>query len=180
MNMFVGATALTVGSKAAATIESDDSTLLALEDQIFEKYEAATAYNDEIYRLWEIWTEESRRLHIEALTGRSTLTSKEQWALVREMPESKEHSRLVELQEPHFTEMDKLVKQMWATPAHTPDGRRAKVLVLLGCVLDDDWRYADYGTDYPIQMARNLLIEFVGGEPAEQLHDQFRSETTTA
>ena len=28
-------------------------------------------------------------------------------------------------------------------------------------------------TEYPERLARNLLIEFVGGEPAAQLRDQF-------
>jgi hypothetical protein len=69
--------------------------------------------------------------------------------------------------------MDALIKQMFATPAHTAEGRRAKVIVLLGCVLGDDWRRVDEETDYPEQMARTMLIEFVGGEPAAQLRDQF-------
>jgi len=34
--------------------------------------------------------------------------------------------------------MDALIKQMFATPAHTAEGRRAKVSVLLGCVMGDD------------------------------------------
>jgi hypothetical protein len=173
MNMFVSAAALTAGSSAAASIEPDDSSLLKLEEQIFEKLEAATAYDDEIYRLHEIWTAEYKRLYFESLTGRSALTSKEQSQLVREMPESKEHSRLVELQEPYYVEMDKLINTMWATPARTPEGRRAKLLVLFGCILDDHWRVHDGDVSYEIQRARDLMIEFVGGEPAEQLRNQF-------
>jgi hypothetical protein len=172
--MFVSAAALTAGSSAAASIEPDDSALLAMEEQIFEQHEAATAYDDEICRLHEIWNAEHKRLYFESLTGRSALTSKERSQLVRVMPESKEHSRLVELQEPHYTEMDKLIIKMWATPARTPEGRRAKLLVLLGCILDDHWRVHDGDVDYEICRARDLMIEFVGGEPAEQLRDQFR------
>jgi hypothetical protein len=172
MNMMVSTAAITAASKPAMSQPQDDSVLLELEERIFEHHAAATTYDDEIYRLWEIWTEECRRLHIEALTGRCNLTSKERWALVREMPESKEHSRLVNLQEPHYVEIDKLIIKMWATPAHTPEGRRAKVLVLLGCIMTDDWREHDGNADYDIKMTRDLLIEFVGGEPAEQLRDQ--------
>jgi hypothetical protein len=69
--------------------------------------------------------------------------------------------------------MEALIAEMFATPAHTPEGRRAKVMVLLGCISTDDWRSIDEHTDYPILMARKLLIEFVGGEPGEQLRDQF-------
>jgi hypothetical protein len=180
MNMLVstaiaGTAVATVAECAAAAVQPDDSALLELEERIFEHHAAATAYNDEIYRLWDIWTAEWKRLDLEGLTGRCTLTSKERWALVREMPESKEHSRLANLQEPHYVEMDKLIIKMWATPAHTPEGRRAKLLVLLGCILDNDWREHDGEADYGIRRARDLMIEFVGGEPAEQLRDQFRA-----
>jgi hypothetical protein len=37
----------------------------------------------------------------------------------------------------------------------------------------DDWRDGDWSVDWDIRMARDLMIEFVGGEPAEQLRDQF-------
>jgi hypothetical protein len=39
--------------------------------------------------------------------------------------------------------------------------------------MGEDWRYVDEETDYPEQMARTLLFEFVGGGPAAQLRDQF-------
>ena len=68
--------------------------------------------------------------------------------------------------------MDALVKQMFAIPAHTAEGRRAKVSVLLGCILGDD-RHVDGQTEYAVRMGRNLLIELVGGEPGEMLRDQF-------
>ena len=58
--------------------------------------------------------------------------------------------------------MDALVKEMFATPAHTPEGRRAKAEVLLGCIMGDDWRHVDKETDYPELIARKLLIEFIG------------------
>jgi hypothetical protein len=69
--------------------------------------------------------------------------------------------------------MDDLIKQMFAMPAHTAEGRRAKVTVLLGVILGDDWNRVDEETDYPELMARKLLIEFIGGEPGEMLRDQF-------
>jgi hypothetical protein len=89
------------------------------------------------------------------------------------MPERIESTRLIDLQDAFYSRMDALVKQMFATPAHTAEGRRAKATVLLGVIMGDDWRRADEETDYPQMMARRLLIEFVGGEPAAQLRDQF-------
>jgi hypothetical protein len=68
--------------------------------------------------------------------------------------------------------MSALIDEMWALPAHTPEGRRAKVLVLLVCVLGQEWTAIDERTGDSELMARNLLIEFVGGEPGAQLRDQ--------
>lgn len=93
--------------------------------------------------------------------------------MTTDLPECVEHSRLCGLQEPFYMRMDTLVKQMFATPAHTAEGRRAKATVLLGCVLGDDWRRTDAQTDYPEMLARRLLIEFIGGEPGEMLRGQF-------
>jgi len=44
--------------------------------------------------------------------------------------------------------------------------------VLLGCLMDEDWLSTDDDTDYPLRIARKLLIEFVGGERGEMLRDQ--------
>jgi hypothetical protein len=173
MNMIVSAAALTAGSKAIASVQPNDSVLLEMEEKIFEHRAAAQAYDDEILRLDAIWKPESLRLLHESLAGRSALTRDEQWALVEAMPECKEQRRLEGLQEVHWTEFDRLIEEMWATPAHTPEGRRAKVLVLLGAILGDDRRRGDWHCEYETKRARSLLIEFVGGEPAKQLRDQF-------
>jgi len=37
----------------------------------------------------------------------------------------------------------------------------------------DDWSKGDRGVDWDIKMARDQMIEFVGGEPTNQLRDQF-------
>jgi hypothetical protein len=165
--------AVAVVATKAVALPQDDSALVKLEEQIFEQYEAATAYDDEIIRLSDIWTAESHRLYQESLSSDRALTPDERWALVTDMPESREHSRLCRLQDPFYVKMDALVRQMFATPAHTAEGRRAKATVLLGVIMGDDWRCVDAETDYPEQMARRLLIEFVGGEPGEMLRDQF-------
>ena len=89
------------------------------------------------------------------------------------MPGAIEHTRLVKLQRPFQERADELVDQMWSTPARTAEGRRAKLLVLLGYVMADDWREGAREVDWDIKMARDLMIEFVGGEPAEQIRDQF-------
>lgn len=87
-----------------------------------------------------------------------------------------EQNRLTALQDLHYARMDQLVKEMWATPAQTSDERRAKFEVLLVCIMRDDWRDHDQAADYDIRMARKLLIEFVGGQPADILADQFASD----
>jgi hypothetical protein len=88
------------------------------------------------------------------------------------MPECKEHDRLCRLQEIHVLKMEALVKQMWAIPALTPEGRRAKVLMALE-FLPDAWRVVDDDAEYGVLIARQLFIEFVGGEPGEELRGQF-------
>jgi len=37
----------------------------------------------------------------------------------------------------------------------------------------DDWREVDENTDYGVRETRQLLIGFIGGEPGQQLRDQF-------
>jgi hypothetical protein len=73
-------------------------------------------------------------------------------------------------------QIHKLLDQMWATPAHTSEGRRAKLNVLLGRVLGEKWYGQDGELECEMRKARDMMIEFVGGEPAEQLRDQFRVE----
>jgi len=68
----------------------------------------------------------------------ATLTFKEQKAIIDAMPEFKEYMRLRELQTIQHEAANELVKQMWEIKAQTPEGRRAKVLVLLGYVMEDD------------------------------------------
>jgi hypothetical protein len=186
LTVAAGASAVSATAMAAATMPVrqactlallDDGELLKLEEQIFELHEQATSYDAEIIRLSEIWTTESERLYKEALsrevqTG-TYLTPEERWALVTDMPECVEHDRLCRLQDPLYRKMKALVKRMFAIPAQTAEGRRAQATVLLGCVLGDDWRRCDDETEYPERMARRLLIEFVGGEPGDQLREQF-------
>ena len=148
-----------------------------MEEQIFEQYNDACAFNDEIIRLSKIWPGKARQLYDEALKKEWQagvyITADERWKRAMDTPECREHSRLCTLQEPFLARMEALIKQMYATPAHTAEGRPAKVMVLLGVILGEDWRDHDDETDYPQLMARRLLIEFIGGEPGEQLRDQF-------
>ena len=89
------------------------------------------------------------------------------------MPECVEHNRLCRLQDAHFVKMEDLVREMWAIPAQTPEGRRAKVLVALR-LLPDALARARRGSRLSGSCeTRQLLIEFVGGEPGAQLRDQF-------
>lgn len=170
------AAAVVVATKAVA-LPQDDSELLKLEEQIFEQYEGACAFDAEILRLAEIWTTESDRLYREALSREvqagKYLTPQERWKLVADTPACIEHNRLSNLQAPFYKRMEALIEQMFAMPAHTAEGRRAKVSVLLGCILGNEWRGVDEKTDWPELTARNLLIEFIGGEPGEMLRGQF-------
>jgi hypothetical protein len=174
LTVAAGAAAAAVATKAVA-LPLDDSELLKLEEQIFEQYNASTSFDDEIWRLHRIYVDEAKRLNEEARAGRCTLTEDERWALVGEMPECKECTRLEKLRDPFDKRVDELIQQMWQIPARTEEGRRAKAIVLLGCILGDDWRGTDQDTDYHILHARALLIEFIGGEPGEMLRDQFAS-----
>lgn len=160
-----------MAARPALASPLDDSALLKLEEQILEQHRLATAYDDEIIRLSNIWSDESRRIYAASLVGGSPLTPQERWDIVTAMPESIEHTRLCRLQDPFYAEMDALITKMVATPAHTADGRRAKVTVLLVCILGHEWMQADEQMDHPEQMARDLLIEFVGGEPGKVLRD---------
>jgi hypothetical protein len=170
------AAAAVITTKAAA-LPQDDSALLKLEEEICEQYTAAAQYDEEIMRLSEIWQREMNRAYRmsiaeEALTGKH-LTPHERWKLVADTPECKEHDRLCQIQEPFIKKMEALIEEMFATPAHTAEGRRAKVTVLLSCILGDDWCRVDEETEWRELKARKLLIEFIGGEPGEQLRDQF-------
>jgi hypothetical protein len=116
-----------------------------------------------------------KRLTAEPNAGHISLTDADIWERVKQMPESREHTRLVELADPHHDQVEKLIQQLWAIKAHTPEGRCAKVQVLLHRVLDWEWRRAENEAEWDIRLARDLLFEMVGGEPGEQLRDQFRS-----
>lgn len=154
------------------------SRILTLEKQIFEAYDAAKAYDEDINRCMTIWRDELLRLDAEARSHGVLLAASELMSSVNDgcTAAIAEQNRLTALQDPHYARMDQLVKEMWATPARTSDERRAKVEVLLICIMRDDWRDHDQAADYDIRMARKLLIEFVGGEPADILADQFASE----
>jgi hypothetical protein len=145
---------------------SDDSELVKLEEQIFEQYWGAAQYDDEIRRASDIWTEEMRRIP-------TVGTPKERSDAIMALPACVEHNRLCKLQEPYTRKMEALIDQMFAMPAQTAEGRRAKATVLLACIMGPEWTQVDGETDYAERMARKLLIEFIGGEPGEMLRDQF-------
>jgi hypothetical protein len=159
----------------------DGSTrLMTLEKQIFEAYDAAHAYTEEIERCMSVWRDEWLRLDAEARAAGIQLANHGLDSVnERCAAEIAEQNRLTALQTPHYERMDELIKEMWAIPARTSDERRAKVWVLLVCIMRDDWRGHDDAADYDIRMARKLLIEFVGGQPADILADQFASGART-
>jgi hypothetical protein len=178
MTLVGAAAAVTAVPTITRAVPNADAELLALEEQIFEAHEAATALDPEIKRLDAIVQSEGRRLYDEAVAAeirqRRYLTPDERWnRVLLAMPEGKERGRLIELQDAHWHAMDASIAKMWAAPAHTPEGRRAKVLVLLGVILDGDWRRADEAADYEVLRLRSILFDFIGGEPGKQMRDQF-------
>jgi hypothetical protein len=63
--MFVGTAAIAASPSAAMEFQQDDSVLPAFEEQIFQAYERATAYDDEILRVFDAWSGKHRRLYDE-------------------------------------------------------------------------------------------------------------------
>jgi hypothetical protein len=150
-----------------------DGRLLETVDRIFKLQDVIDEFDPEIGRLHELWATEMIRLYEEDLTGEHSRSSPERRAIVAAMPECIEHTRLVELQRPHFDAQDKLITEVMSTPALTSKGRQEKFFVLLNCIMPDEWRDHDSRVDYEIKQARNFMIELVGGEEAEQLREQF-------
>jgi hypothetical protein len=162
--------AIIATTPAANALPADDATLLDLERQIFEQHDAAAVYDDEIKKQAKIWTAAQQRLYEESILP-GGLSHKERYDAIAALPSCIEHSRLCRLQDPFMLQKDALVRQMFATPAHTADGRRAKVEVLIFCIMGPDWQRPEM--DYQEEMARALLLEFVGGKPADELREQF-------
>jgi hypothetical protein len=87
------ASAVSAGSLAVAAMPAapqDGPKLLELEEQIFEQYNGACAFNAEILRFSKIWTvTKGRQLYDEALSGEVQagvyLTANERWALVTDI-----------------------------------------------------------------------------------------------
>jgi hypothetical protein len=150
-----------------------DARLLEIKKEIFELKEEIGKFKPELLRLQEIWSDEMCRLHEANLTGECKLNKAERSAAVAAMPEAIEHARLAKLQRPLLERADELADQMWSIPAQTSEGKRAKLLVLLQHIMREGWCENDADADWDIWLARQLMIEFVGGEPAKLLRDQF-------
>jgi hypothetical protein len=142
--------------------------LLELRDRIFKCYAEARSYDDEINRLAWILHDQRDLLYKDCTMSPGAISKK-----ICATRESREQSRLIDLQDAPYAEMDKLISQMWKTPANNDAGRLAKVEVLLECILRTEWQGPDEDLDYGIREARQLLIEFVGGEAAANLRFQF-------
>jgi hypothetical protein len=54
----------------------------------------------------------------------------------------------------------------------TSRGSDAQTIGVAVSACDDDWREDNARADWDIRMARDPMIEFVGGEPAAQLREQ--------
>jgi hypothetical protein len=159
MNMMVSAAALTATSAICdpASAKGDDGEVLSLASEILRLNELAHQDDDEMVRLQSIWYNEGIRLREEAEYSRD-----EQWEMVKAMPESAEHSRLVKKSDPYFESADRLMKRLWSLPAKTNKGKAAKVRVLFAYVLGEEWHRPDEEADPDIELTRQLLFELAG------------------
>ncbi|KRR20350.1 hypothetical protein [Bradyrhizobium retamae] len=173
MNMIVGAaiTGATIPAAALAIIE--DQPLLDLERDILEAYRQATIDDDEISECVHAWRDEWLRLDCEVKEGRIKMTQDEVSEAIGRMPEVARQAELNRLAQPHFDRLDELVKEMWAIPARTAEGKRAKLEVLLTCIAGAGWLDNDKDADYDVRMTRSLILELLGGEQAERFKEQF-------
>jgi len=146
-------------------MEEGDNQILDIAAKIFDLREEIVDLDPEIDRLAGIWLAETSRLRG---LDRATRT-----AIVAAMPECIEHTRLVDLQNSLSEKQGELVKQVMAIPAQTRKGRAEKFFVLLACVMPTEWSEADENANYDIKIARNFMIELIGGETADELRDQF-------
>jgi hypothetical protein len=157
------ATATALTASTAATADSHEAVSLASE--ILRLNELAHQDDDEIYRLCCIWRDKLDQLRVE---GKHT--QHERWEMA--MPESMEHTRLIEKTEPYFSAADKLVKRLWSLPANTAECKRAKVRVLFKYFLTDEkWHKSDEDADWDVEMTRKLLFELSGTSNTEILGD---------
>ncbi|WP_338821972.1 hypothetical protein [Bradyrhizobium septentrionale] len=77
------------------------------------------------------------------------------------MPEFKDYNRLVSRAQPHRDRVNAIINEMRSIKAETADGRRAKVSVLLNCVMSREWLKADDKAEWEIKQAREFLFELV-------------------
>ncbi|QIG92144.1 hypothetical protein [Bradyrhizobium sp. 6(2017)] len=155
--------------------EATDAGLLALEEEIFREFELAHANHDEINRLDNICRDELIRLRAEE----GLLADDDHCKRVTQMTEFKDYNRLVNLAQPHWDRVDAIIVEMESINAQTAAGRRAKVSVLLHCIMPHEWLKTDDKAEWEIKKARDLLFELVGGEPSEELREQFAAAPGT-
>lgn len=168
------ALALSVQPKTAVA-SSGDARLLEMEREILKLQAKIDEFKPEIARLHDILASEFRRLSREAAAGINDLSERLRLDMVRAMPEHAEHSRVCDEQQAYYDVADRLVKEMWSLEAETSEGKAAKFSVWINYIMTSDWRESDKDADYDIEMTRRLLVEMIGGEPAEKLRARFAS-----
>jgi hypothetical protein len=70
----------------------------------------------------------------------------------------------------------KLARDRWRSAVSNTFARLPSCVWASISLEDDEWRRA-FDEPFDVTRARDLLIEFVGGEPAAQLRDQFAAWT---
>jgi hypothetical protein len=156
----VGGARAAIPAMPAPAAPKEDAELIELDEQIFEEWNAGRAFADDLKQSDLAFGEVLARLQAEGLS------SEEFMERLGATPESQRYDYFDSLQDSHLRRMEHLLEKMWAIPATTPEGREVKVQVLLSCVLD--WREHDEVAQWEVKMARDLLFELVGGEPAQR------------
>jgi hypothetical protein len=176
MNMMVSAAALTATSATLDPVsaKNDDGEVLSLASEILRLNELAHLDDDEMIRLQSIWYDEGIRLRNDA-----KYTPQEQWEMVKAMPESAEHTRLVKKADPYFESADRLMKRLWPLPAKTNEGKAAKVQVLFAYVLGEEWHRTDDDVDSDVELTRQLLFELAGTSGSEVIGDHITETAAT-
>jgi hypothetical protein len=175
MNIAVNSAALVAAPiSASAYKDSDDTVLLDLVAQFWAADERATEYDEQIEPLFDVWNTEWARLRDERDAGTSSLSQKEIFEMVKQLPESREHNRLVKLTQPHHDEAARLLRKIWEMPTSTIKGRSEKFNILISYIWPHDWLKPDGIPDMEVQMTRDLLCEMIGGKESESWRQIFK------
>lgn len=151
MNMLVASATL---SPALAYSRGGDDHLLALFQEYKEHKRVLDEHSEEEQWLHDSWVGYGQTLFADGQDQAS------RWELIKQHPDAIAHTALSRRLEPHYARADKLVEEILNTPASTTEGKRAKLIVLFGYLMHDDFLEQGEDCDYEKRKARLLFCEF--------------------